>query len=601
MGRRLTRSRGGERGLVPAVLTEERHRDVLVTTILPVVAKDATAQFSPVAVFVAGQPGVGKSTFADVVHHALAHRGGAVRISSDDYKRAHPCYPALLALDDRSAGVRTRPDTRRWQAEVENYTRRHRLDAVIETALADPEEARTTFGAYRRAGHRVELAVLAVPEALSSLAVLHRYLQQVRATGAGRYVSAQNHDHCSRQLPEVLRIIETERLANLVTVIGANGVRYLNRLAPNGSWSRPPRAAQAVGAERTRLWTVTEAQRFRDTLGHVGEIARNAPGPARRTAVAEDIRHSLRWASPLLRRGYADPAAPRHASWRRLPPTEHRRIFTDLIVPFHLGDPEPRRCPVAVYVVGQPGAGKTAASILVLRAMRPGAVLVSSEDFRAFHPDYTRLLAERPRTAGALLRADYRGWQNAAEEWLRSRRADVVVEAAPATGTDLLASASRFQAAGYRVEVLVLAVRAADSRQGTAHRFALGLEQGLPSRFTTPHGHDRCYRALTALAATLDRHPAAHTVTVTDRDVRALRNRQGGTAATLEGERQRPYTNAEAARFAAVQRRLWASLPRHRPELLEITALAAPLLPPGFLLPGLAKGAAEHRLLPKQR
>ncbi|KPI02942.1 Zeta toxin family protein [Actinobacteria bacterium OK074] len=298
----MTRPRDGEPGVVPAELPEERHRNLLVTTILPAAAK-ATAQTSPVAVFVAGQPGAGKSTCADRVHHALAHRGGAVRIGSDHYKHVHPCYPALLAIDDRSAGLRTRPDTRRWQAEVEDYTRRHRLDAVIETALADPEEARATIGAYRRAGHRVELAVLAVPEALSSLAVLHRYLQQVQAAGAGRYVSAQNHDHCSRELPEVLRIIEAERLANLVTVIGTNGIRYLNRLTPNGSWSRPPRAAQAVVAERTRPWTVTEADGFRTTLGHVRDIAHNTPGPARRTAVAEDIRHSLRWAAPLLRRG----------------------------------------------------------------------------------------------------------------------------------------------------------------------------------------------------------------------------------------------------------------------------------------------------------
>ncbi|WP_328688033.1 zeta toxin family protein [Streptomyces phaeochromogenes] len=596
----MTRPRGGERGFVPAGLTEELHHDLLVTTILPVATTEATAQTSPVAVFVAGQPGVGKSTFADVVHHALAHRGGAVHICSDDYKRFHPCYPALLAIDDRSAGVRTRPDTRRWQAEVEDYTRRHRLDAVIETALADPEEARTTVGAYRHAGHRVELAVLAVPEALSSLAVLHRYLQQVQATGAGRYVSAQNHDRCSQELPEVLRIIEAERLANLVTVIGANGIRYLNRLTPNGTWSHPPRAAQAVAAERTRPWTPTETRRLYDTLGSVGEIAHNTPGSSRRTAVAEDIRHSLRWAAPLLRRGRADPAAPRGTSWPRLPPAEHHRIFTDRIVPFHLGNPEPRRHPVAVYVVGQPGAGKTAAAIQVLRAMRLGAVLVSSEDFRAFHPDYAPLLAKHPRTAGALLRADYRAWQNAAQEWLRYRRADVVIEAAPATGTDLLAAASKFQATGYRVEMLVLAVRAADSRQGTAHRFALGLEHGLPSRFTTPHGHDRCYRALTALAATLDRYPEVHTVTVTDRDVHALRNRQGGTAAILERERQRPYTNAEAHRFAAVQRRLWASLPQYRSELSEITALAAPLLPPSFPLRALPKGTAEHRLMPAQ-
>ncbi|MBK6014063.1 zeta toxin family protein [Streptomyces sp. MBT53] len=305
----MTRPRGGEQRFAPAVLPEERHRDLLVSTILPAVTKKATAQTSPVVVFVAGQPGVGKSTFADLVHHALAHRGGAVRIGSDDFKRAHPCYPALLAVDDLSAGVRTRPDTRRWQAEVEDHTRRHRLDAVIETALADPQEARSTVGAYRHAGHRVELAVLAIPQALSSLAVVHRYLQQVRATGTGRYVSAHHHDHCSRELPEVLRIVEAERLANRVTVIGANGVRYLNRLAPDGSWSRRPNAARAVDAERTRPWTAAEAQHFRAIALRVGEIARGASGAARRTAVAEDIRSSLGWAAPLLPRDRADRAA----------------------------------------------------------------------------------------------------------------------------------------------------------------------------------------------------------------------------------------------------------------------------------------------------
>ncbi|MEU8709681.1 zeta toxin family protein [Streptomyces sp. NPDC048565] len=594
----MTRPSGGEREFVPVVLTEERHRELLTATILPTVTRGATARTSPVAVFVAGQPGVGKSTCADLVHRAFSQRGGAVRIGSDDYKKVHPCYPALLAIDDLSAGVRTRPDTRRWQAEVEDHTRRHRLDAVIETALADPEEARTTLGAYRSAGHRVELTVLAVPEAFSSLAVLHRYLQQVQATGAGRYVSAQNHDHCSRELPAVLRTIEAERLANLVTVIGTNGIRYLNQLDSKGRWLRPPQADQAVDAERTRPWTATEAQRFRTTLRRVGSMARNAPGPARRTAVVEDVRHSLRWAAPPHRRGRAGPpapAAPPATDSPRLPPEEHRRIFTELIIPSHLGDLVPRRRPVAVYVVGQPGAGKTAASSLVRRAMRPGAVLVSSDDFRAFHPDYAQLLAERPRAAGALLRADYRAWQSAAEEWLRRRGSDVVIEAAPATGRDLLDGASRFHAAGYRVEMLILAVRAADSRQGTAHRFALGLERGVSSRFTTPQGHDRCYQALTALATALDHHPAVHTVTVTDRDVRALRSRRGRTAAVLQAERRRPYTNAEADRFATVQRRLWASLPRHRSELSEITALAAPLLPPGFLLRGLTDGAAGQR------
>ncbi|MEU5588673.1 zeta toxin family protein [Streptomyces chrestomyceticus] len=65
-----------------------------------------------------------------------------------------------------------RTDTRRRQEEVEAYVRRHRLDAVVETALADPDAFRTAAAAYRAAGHRIEVAVLAVPEAVSQLSVL---------------------------------------------------------------------------------------------------------------------------------------------------------------------------------------------------------------------------------------------------------------------------------------------------------------------------------------------------------------------------------------------------------------------------------------------
>ncbi|MDK0517528.1 zeta toxin family protein [Streptomyces sp. ML-6] len=96
----------------------------------------AAPQERPVAVFVAGQAGSGKTLVMDLVHAALGRRDGAVRVDRDAYKAAHPDYSTFLSEDVRTAGVRVRPETYAWQAEVEAHARACRYDVVLEEALA---------------------------------------------------------------------------------------------------------------------------------------------------------------------------------------------------------------------------------------------------------------------------------------------------------------------------------------------------------------------------------------------------------------------------------------------------------------------------------
>ncbi|WP_150136483.1 zeta toxin family protein [Streptomyces hyaluromycini] len=77
-------------------------------------------------VVVAAQPGSGKALVVDLVCAALQGRGGAVRVDRDTYKNVHPGYTAYLAEDVRTAGVRVRPETYRWQAGIEARVRRPR-------------------------------------------------------------------------------------------------------------------------------------------------------------------------------------------------------------------------------------------------------------------------------------------------------------------------------------------------------------------------------------------------------------------------------------------------------------------------------------------
>ncbi|MEU5092994.1 zeta toxin family protein [Streptomyces sp. NPDC021356] len=556
---------------------------MLEQVIIPAVTKGAVRQSRPVAVVVAGQPGAGKSEIADLVQAALNRRGGAVRICRDLYKTAHRRYHQYLTADVRTAGIRVRPDTSRWQAAVENHVRVHAYDAVIESALADIEEFRASSAAYREAGARLEVVAVATPEALSQLGILDRFLSEA-VVGGGRYVSRENHDACAKGMLATLAAIEAEQLADRITVVRRDGtVLYDNELV-DGNWRRRPAADRAVKYERSRPWTARETEVFRRQLSAADQrLHREVRCEDRRLAVQRDAERAAALAEPVRRIAQPRRRAP-GVDYHRLSAAEHRWVFDELIAPSYLSGIVSRDDPRAVYVLGQPGAGKLLAARMVRRAMRPGTTRLVGDDFKVSHPDYFQLLRDDPRNAGAAIRADYRAWFARAEQYVRDRRGDVLIEAAPGSVQEFLASALPYAAAGYPVELVVLAVREADSRLATALRYARALQIGGIGRFTSRSGHDTCFRALADVVAAAEQHPHITAITVIRRDGQALLRHEAGGAGraswALAAERIRPYTEQEAAAFLRLYQALRRALPAHREELDEIAAMARPLMPP---------------------
>lgn len=567
-----------------AILSEQESLEVLDRIILPAATRQAVRQQRPVVVVVAGQPGAGKTTLADRVAAVLARRGGAVRVGRDLYKPLHRHYAGALAADVRTAGALVRPDTARWQATVEAHVREMGFDAVVESALADPDGFRASSRAYRAVGHRIEVVVLATPEALSQLGIVARFLTDA-ADGGGRYVSWENHDTCAKELLATLGVIETEQLADRVTVVRRDGTAlYANELTPEGRWRRLPAAERVVRAERARPWTAPETAVFRRELARTDRRVHTEPvGEDRRLAVQRDSERAAAWSEPV-RRTAQPTAAPPGVAYHRLSADEHRWIFDELITPTVLAGVRRRDDPRAVYVLGQPGAGKLLAARMVRRAMRAGTTRLVGDDFKASHPDYFQLLRHDPRSAGAAIRTDYRAWFSRAEEYVRRRRGEVLIEAAPGSVEEFLDSALPFAADGYPVELVVLAVRAADSRLATTLRYARALQIGGTARFTTRSGHDTCYRALADIVAVTERHPRIAAITVIRRDGQALLRHEadgsGRASWALTAERLRPYTEQEAMAFLQLHHALRRALPRHRAELDDIAALARPLMPP---------------------
>ncbi|WP_327393828.1 zeta toxin family protein (plasmid) [Streptomyces sp. NBC_01186] len=593
---------GSVDGPAPDALTDRESLALLRQVILPAAMSGAVRQERPVVVVVGGQPGAGKTQIADLLEAVLRRRGGAVRVGRDLYKAAHPGYLAALAADVRTAGAAVREETSRWQTAVEDLVRERGFDAVVESALADIGEFRASAATYREAGARLEVVAVATPEALSQLGILDRFLSEP-VRGGGRYVSWDNHDTCAQRMPAVLAAIEAEQLADRVTVLRRDGtVLYANELV-DGAWSRErPAAARAVTRNRARPWSAPETAVFRRELARTDRrLHRNLTCDDRRLAVQRDVERAAAWAEPVRRIAQPRRQAP-GVDYHRLSAEEHRWVFEELITPSYLSGIVRRDDPCGVYVLGQPGAGKLLAARMVKRAVRPGTAHLLGDDFKASHPDYLQLLTEDPRNAGAAIRADYRAWFAEAEEYVRRARGDVLIEGAPGSTGEFLDSALPFAGDGYPIELVVLAVRGADSRQAAALRYARALQAGIPARFTSRAGHDTCYRALDDVVALAQTHPAVTALTVLGRNGQALLRQESGSpphaSAALAAERSRPYTETEARRFLTLHQGLLRALPQHRAELEEIAALARPMMPAAVRPPQLERPHPVLRHLP---
>ncbi|MGW6277748.1 zeta toxin family protein [Kribbella sp. NPDC055071] len=259
-----------ERFKLPAPLHEEIFRGRIV----PRELDSAVSQRYPVVVFVGGQPGAGKTAATDMIKHTMGLLGPAAHVCGDFYKPYHPDYNRLMATDDRTAGAYTRLDTRLWHADAEDWARARRCHTVVETALADAGEFAESAARFHAAGFRVEVAVLAVPEALSRLGIVARYLRQVEFHGHGRFVAQSNHDACYRGVPETVAAIHAQGLAGNIVVFrrGAGVVAAAHR-DDRGVWNGTDLLTESVAAERRRPWTIDESLKFCANLNSIAQQA----------------------------------------------------------------------------------------------------------------------------------------------------------------------------------------------------------------------------------------------------------------------------------------------------------------------------------------
>ena len=121
---------------------------------------------------------------------------------------------------------------------------------------------------------------------------------------------------------------------------------------------------------------------------------------------------------------------PAEVERHRLSDAENRRIFRERIVPDLLAGRVEQETPTVVFLVGQPGAGKSRVTEMVAGALNRhgGFADVDSDLYKPYHPAYARLMAEDDTLMAAYTRADGRAWMAQAEAYVREHGLHAIIQ-----------------------------------------------------------------------------------------------------------------------------------------------------------------------------
>ncbi|KAI1450713.1 zeta toxin-domain-containing protein [Annulohypoxylon stygium] len=287
-----------ERSIVPAELG----------TLPPVTTNDNSGRNSntnagrtPLAVLIIGQTGAGKTRTAPLLKSSLTNLrfpNPLAHFVADTYKTYHPSYLSLLHTHPSIASAATGHDARRWLLMASRFAAERRADVLLESAARHPSDFIELAQEFRDHGYRVEVAILAVPAALSRLGILTRYHEKLPEAGpAGglpvRLTPRKVHDESYAGLLEAAAFIDGEggSVADQVVVVRRDNVVAYADERVNGVWRRGSGVAQALREERERPLTLVERTTAQESVSRLREM--HVPGLESQLEQIEELLKSL--------------------------------------------------------------------------------------------------------------------------------------------------------------------------------------------------------------------------------------------------------------------------------------------------------------------
>ncbi|KAH8198695.1 hypothetical protein TruAng_007154 [Truncatella angustata] len=212
---------------------------------------------TPLAVFVVGQTGAGKTLTAPAIKEVIrARRGEPAHFIADTYKTYHPGYSRLLAERPALASPATGTDARRWLSMAAAYAIERRIDVLVESACRHPQDFADLAQAFHLGRYRVEVAIMAVPEALSRLGILTRFYERLPEAGSRglpvRLTPRRVHDESLNGLVEAAQFVDAALVVDQVVVLRRDNLVAYSNERIGGVWKEPAITAETLLFERQR-------------------------------------------------------------------------------------------------------------------------------------------------------------------------------------------------------------------------------------------------------------------------------------------------------------------------------------------------------------
>ncbi|MEU3909145.1 zeta toxin family protein [Streptomyces goshikiensis] len=285
-----------------------------------------------------------------------------------------------------------------------------------------------------------------------------------------------------------------------------------------------------------------------------------------------------------------DPEAARYL----LPESQNRDIFLNDIVPEQFDGRLAQQIPTVVFLVGQPGAGKTRVGHMLADALnkRGGFIDVDSDLYKPYHPEYAELMRQDDKLMAAYTRADGRRWMAQAHDYVRENQLNAVIQETSQDGEAVASTMRAYRASGFRVEVVAMGVSEAMSNQGILNRYHEQVKERGSGRLTVQANANQSYAGILDLARLVDEQCLADHVSVFRRgegepryanalDSAGRWEQPPALADAVKAERARPWRVPESADFLQSQGKLHTEMgPEWARQLNRIDLLAQQTLAP---------------------
>lgn len=229
--------------------------------------------------------------------------------------------------------------------------------------------------------------------------------------------------------------------------------------------------------------------------------------------------------------------------------------------------------PTFTLLAGQAGSGAGRWIPQLLQPHDGGAVPLSAQDLRAFHPRFLDASFRSSSDGRRELSESAAHWLQLALRHGREHRRSMLLEGAFVSPDTALAVAHQFAESGYAVHVAAVAVRADESLLASTSTALRQIREQQPSHIISAREHAATYTGTRALTAASEVDPAVPRVSVIGRDgTFSFDQRRSPNGETLAGA-TRAWDLAQAERMTALESAQWLG------ELRRITEFAYTLHP----------------------